>query len=63
MSPADENVPVVVNIKTLKGRLIEHKFNTGWSVVVLKSVEKKKRVAGQFAVKLVKEREILKIPV
>ena len=55
MSPADENVPVVVNIKTLKGRLMEHKFNTGWSVVVLKSVEKKKRVAGQFAVKLVKD--------
>ncbi len=27
------------------------KFNTGWVVDVLKSVEKKKSVAGQFAVK------------
>jgi len=46
-----ENVPAVVNIKTLKGRFIAHKFSTGWSVGVVKSVEKKKSVAGQFAVK------------
>jgi len=25
-----ENVPVVVKIKTLKGRFIAHKFSTGW---------------------------------
>jgi hypothetical protein len=25
-----ENVPAVVNIKTLKGRCITHKFSTGW---------------------------------
>ena len=31
-----EDVPVIVNIKTLKGRLIAHKFNTGWSVGVVK---------------------------
>ena len=43
-----EDVPAIVNIKTLKGRLIAHKFNTGWAV---KSVKKKKSVAGQFAVK------------
>ena len=42
-----ENVPVVVNIKT-KGRLIAHKFSTGWAVGVVKSVEKS--VPGQFAV-------------
>ena len=46
-----QDVHVIVNIKTLKGRLIVHKFNTGWAVGVVKSVEKKKRVAGQFAVK------------
>ena len=46
-----EDVPAIVNIKTLKGRLIAHKFNTGWAVGVVKSVEKKKSVAGQFAVK------------
>ena len=44
-------MPAIVNIKTLKGRLIAHKFNTGWAVGVVKSVEKKKRLAGQFAVK------------
>ena len=27
-----EDVPAIVNIKTLKGRLIAHKFNTGWWV-------------------------------
>ena len=43
-----ENVPAVVNIKTLKGRFIVHKFSTGWAVGVVKSVEKKKSVAGQF---------------
>ena len=42
-----EDVPVIVNINTLKGRLIAHKFNTGWAVGVVKSVEKKKSVAGQ----------------
>ena len=49
-----ENVPAVVNIKTLKGRFIAHKFSTGWAVApvgVVKSVKKKKSVAGQFAVK------------
>ncbi len=41
-----EDVPTIVNIKTLKGRLITHKFNSGW---VVKSVEKKKSVTDQFA--------------
>ena len=41
----------VVNIKTLKGRFIAHKFSTGWTVGVVKSMEKKKSVASQFAVK------------
>ena len=45
-----ENVSAVVNIKTLKGRLIAHKFSNGWAVGVVRSVEKKS-VAGQFAVK------------
>ncbi len=27
-----EDVPVIVNIKTLKGRLIAPKFNTGWAL-------------------------------
>ena len=45
---SDEDVPAVVNIKTLKGRLIAHKFSTGWVVGVVKSVEKKS-VADQFA--------------
>jgi hypothetical protein len=37
-----EDVPAIVNITwTLKGRLIAHKFNTGWAVGVVKSVEKK----------------------
>ena len=44
-----ENVSAVVNIKTLKGRFIAHKFSTGWAVGVVRSVEKKKSVAGQFA--------------
>jgi hypothetical protein len=41
-----ENVPAVVDIKTLKGRFIAHKFSTGWVAGVVKSVEKKKSVAG-----------------
>ena len=32
-----ETVSAIVNIKTLKGRLIAHKFNTGWAVGVVKS--------------------------
>ncbi len=48
---SDENVPAVVNIKTLKGRFIPHKFSTGWSVGVVKSLEKKKSVVSRFAVK------------
>ncbi len=27
-----QDVPVIVDIKTLKGRLIARKFNTGWAV-------------------------------
>jgi hypothetical protein len=47
-----ENVSVaVVNTKILKGRFIAHKFSTGWTVGEVKSVEKKKSVADQFAVK------------
>jgi hypothetical protein len=46
-----ENVPAIVNIKTLKGRLIAHKFITGWAAGAEKSVEKEESVAGQFAVK------------
>ena len=42
---------MIVNVKTLKGRLIAHKFNTGWTLGVVKCVEKKKSVAGQLAVK------------
>ena len=40
-----KDVPAIVNIITLKGRLIANKFNTGWTVGVVKSVEKKKSVA------------------
>ncbi len=37
-----EDVSAIVNITwTLKGRLIAHKFNTGWAVGVVKSVEKR----------------------
>ncbi len=46
-----EDVPVIVDIKTLKGRLIARKFNTGWAVGVVKSVEKHDMFAGLFAVK------------
>ena len=42
-----ETVPAVVNIKTLKGRFIAHKFSTGWVVGVVKSVEKKESL-GTF---------------
>ena len=45
-----ENVSAVGNTNTLKGRSIAHKFCTGWAVGVVKSVEKEKSVAGQFAV-------------
>ena len=41
--------------KTLKGRFIAHKFSTGWAVWVVKSVEKEKSVADQFAVKYMPE--------
>ena len=44
-------MPAVVNIKTLKGQFVAHKFSTAWAVCVVKSVEKKKSVSGQFAVK------------
>ncbi len=44
-----ENVPVVVNIKALRGRCIAHKLSAGWEVGVVKSVEKKESVTGQFA--------------
>ena len=46
-----ENVSMVVNIRKLKGQFLPHKFSSGWSVSVVKSVEKKKSVADQFAVK------------
>ena len=49
------DVTVIVNTKTMKGRLIAHKFNTGWALGVVKSVEKKKSVAGQFVVKYKKK--------
>ena len=39
---------VCLNIRTQKGRLIEHKLNTGWTVGVVKSVEKKKSVAASL---------------
>ena len=48
-----EDVPAVVyNKLALKVRLMAHtEFNTGWAVGMVKSVEKRKSVAGQFAVK------------
>ena len=42
-----EDVPAVVNIKTLRGRLIAHRFSTGWDVGKVKSLEKR---SGMFAV-------------
>ena len=50
-----EDVPAGAKIKTLKKRLIAHKFATRWFVGVVRSLETKKRVAGQFAVKYKKE--------
>jgi hypothetical protein len=44
------------DIRTLKARFIPHKFSTGWAVDAVKSVEKKKSVAGQFAVKISHQR-------
>ena len=42
-----KNVSDVVKMKTLKGRFIAHMFSTtGWVVGVVKTVEKKKSVAG-----------------
>ena len=41
-----KDVPAVVKIKRLKGRLIAHKSNTEWAV---KSIEK--NVASKFAIK------------
>ena len=38
-----EDVPAIVNIKTLKGRLISHKFNTGWTVGVSKTLVERLR--------------------
>ena len=49
-------VPAVVDIRTLKGRFIDHKFSRGWSVGVVKSVETKRSVADQFAVKYKSEK-------
>ena len=46
-----ENVPAVFNIKAVKGGFIAHKFSTGWTVGVVKSVEQTKSVAGKFSVK------------
>ena len=34
-----ENVPVVVNKKTLKVRFMAHKFSTGWAVGVVKTTK------------------------
>jgi hypothetical protein len=45
-----ENVSAVVNIETLKGPFMEHKFSNGWAVGVVKNVKKKKSVVGQFSV-------------
>ena len=44
-----ENVPAVVDIKTLKRRFIAHKFSTGWAVV--KSVPHTEELASQFGFK------------
>ena len=40
-----EHVPEVDDMKTLMGREIAHKFNTGWEVGTMKCVEKN----GEFA--------------
>ena len=48
-----ENVSVVVNINTLKGRFITHKFSTGWTVGTVKSGKDEECccVDDQFVVK------------
>ena len=53
------DVSVIVNIKTLKRRLIEHKFNIGWVVGVVKIVERKKSVVGQFPESSIGEKRIV----
>ena len=50
-----ENVPAVVNIKTLNGRWIAHKFSTWWVVGVVKT-GKKESVSGQFALSISQKR-------
>jgi hypothetical protein len=40
-----EHVPEVDDMKTLKGREIAHKFNTGWEVGTVKGVEKSDEIA------------------
>ena len=47
-----KNVPAIVNIKSPKGRFIEHKSSTGWAVGVVKSVERKKSVYRVLLVSL-----------
>jgi len=46
-----ENVPAVVNIKALKGRLMAHNNSTGWAVGgcgVEKKKKEQKSVSGRF---------------
>ncbi len=43
-----ENVPAVVNIKTLKGRFMAHKNCIGWAVGVQKKKKEQKSVSGRF---------------
>jgi hypothetical protein len=50
-----ENVPAVVNIKTLNGRWIAHKFSTWWAVGVVKT-GKMESVSGQFALSISQKR-------
>ncbi len=45
------DVPAAANTKTLKKQLIAHKFATRWLVGVVRRLETKKKVAGQFALK------------
>ena len=46
-----EDVSTTVIIRTLKKRLIKHKFVTRWLMGVVRSPGTYKRVAGQFPVK------------
>jgi hypothetical protein len=46
-----EDVPQDIVIKTLKGRHIAHKFESGWEVGVIKAFHKKGPHAGKFSVK------------